>query len=978
MDRIVVLLLVVLSLVSLVLSHKTHSSTSNIGATELHNEENEFFSKFENIVEEYKFQDQPHISPSSSEKDKWITSGNLAHYTMLHATKAVYLPVTVRLIFVGFDGDGNQGINFDLPNLEAWFEHIEHTFHHTWVSLENRDQPPSAPKKSDHTRVEYTINVEVAKVCPLVTTIIEDAILQYIRPEDPDYHSATATTTLDSSDQNTNFYVDAFSFSHVLGSLVTHLGMENDAYTLFVLNPKRPFATGDATYGYRAGFSTKEIQQIFRNQSIKATIESLPKMKQPAQPKAVSSDSAPPAQGAPTGKRRTIQFSDFSEQSETWAQAWLDKSTGGLMVNPACNSEDESQNCVSEVWGSDVIEKIPILELATKMATAGTPWQNRYVKSIFNTGGYEQCLVDGWVSNERFAFLDLTAGPFEWGPIIGGEGVRSKDSIPKVPTRKEWRDSDIDEELTIPSVAVDMERYQSELAVLEVYKSRYCPEGSSAEERQNQGCDGVDENIASMQETISALQVQGVAAYKATVFSGGEYEGVNATHVNDDFMSQLGATISSTIRTLFVPPAAAISGSDDEKLHEYTNRVAFHVYVIANHNQYNPRDEQNFNYEDFRRELTKFALPKQEFTFTIKSIDMSADPVLAAAFGASLHSTVVPGITVDHSARDNIPEGTFEAAPQLYIDTASLQQQLLNIASGGSAKQKGEKEKGAKSDESTHVPIFLFSVGGNLPVFVDKYFQSVALSNMIVGVQSNFFEWESQLACNSKPVYVNLKNPLRSLLASTVQYVAGLVPTHITFSEAYNTGTQNWLWAGLGNSPLSILSSSGGPSASTFHFSNIHTDTAHRNFVVHSIVKAQRLLNMGVAALYAQRTTEHNLPILKHMHSTLALTNLSHYHTETHTAWRFASDSVAVFDWQAALRYSEQAVESAQMFYERATEIAELTELTECLNMTPTENVVESKWKLPAWTLPVSIAGDVLIILLWFVFRNRNTKLKIN
>lgn len=34
----------------------------------------------------------------------------------------------------------------------------------------------------------------------------------------------------------------------------------------------------------------------------------------------------------------------------------------------------------------------------------------------------------------------------------------------------------------------------------------------------------------------------------------------------------------------------------------------------------------------------------QEYTFTIKSIDLSSDPVLAAAFGASLHSVVVPGM----------------------------------------------------------------------------------------------------------------------------------------------------------------------------------------------------------------------------------------------------------------------------------------------------------------------------------------------
>ena len=87
----------------------------------------------------------------------------------------------------------------------------------------------------------------------------------------------------------------------------------------------------------------------------------------------------------------------------------------------------------------------------------------------------------------RFAFLDLTAGPFEWGPIIGGEGVRSKGSIPNVPFRPEWRDSSVTlpegeggAESEPPSLAADMERYRSELALLEAYKNSYC---STPEER---------------------------------------------------------------------------------------------------------------------------------------------------------------------------------------------------------------------------------------------------------------------------------------------------------------------------------------------------------------------------------------------------------------------------------------------------------------------------------------------------------------
>lgn len=32
----------------------------------------------------------------------------------------------------------------------------------------------------------------------------------------------------------------------------------------------------------------------------------------------------------------------------------------------------------------------------------------------------------------RWAFIDLTAGPFTWGPTVGGEGVRTERSLPSV------------------------------------------------------------------------------------------------------------------------------------------------------------------------------------------------------------------------------------------------------------------------------------------------------------------------------------------------------------------------------------------------------------------------------------------------------------------------------------------------------------------------------------------------------------------
>ncbi len=42
-----------------------------------------------------------------------ITPENLASYLGVTSTKSVVIPISVNLIFVGFEGDGNEGNEYD-------------------------------------------------------------------------------------------------------------------------------------------------------------------------------------------------------------------------------------------------------------------------------------------------------------------------------------------------------------------------------------------------------------------------------------------------------------------------------------------------------------------------------------------------------------------------------------------------------------------------------------------------------------------------------------------------------------------------------------------------------------------------------------------------------------------------------------------------------------------------------------------------
>ncbi len=61
-----------------------------------------------------------------------------------------------------------------------------------------------------------------------------------------------------------------------------------------------------------------------------------------------------------------------------------------------------------------------------------TPTDSALHEIAHNDFAQEDCLVDNWVGRERLAFVDVSAGPFRWGPVIGGEGVRTEASLPRV------------------------------------------------------------------------------------------------------------------------------------------------------------------------------------------------------------------------------------------------------------------------------------------------------------------------------------------------------------------------------------------------------------------------------------------------------------------------------------------------------------------------------------------------------------------
>lgn len=126
------------------------------------------------------------------------------------------------------------------------------------------------------------------------------------------------------------------------------------------------------------------------------------------------------------------------------------------------------------------------------MVENGTKREKEYLYRIQNeNAAHENCLVHSWIGHNRFAFIDLTAGPFEWGPTVAGicsilscihssvaEGVVSFDSFPKVPSKSQsssaFPNLQIDKELGIPNSQERYNLYKAEASLLEAYWKAHC------------------------------------------------------------------------------------------------------------------------------------------------------------------------------------------------------------------------------------------------------------------------------------------------------------------------------------------------------------------------------------------------------------------------------------------------------------------------------------------------------------------------
>lgn len=569
-----------------------------------------------------------------------------------------------------------------------------------------------------------------------------------------------------------------------------------------------------------------------------------------------------------------MQYSTASEQYAQWYINQL-KERKDARFRRAQKDAPDSSGMIFETFKP--LADLSILEFAQEMIVNGTQHDRDYIQKVLHASStssdpqtfwnrqveskslmtqQESCLSELWTTRQRTMFLDLTAGPFEWGPVVNNEGAKTSNTIPKVPDFSIYRNSkDIQSRMSKNQERIDQNNEQYGY-ILNRYL-RVCnqkdPNAESAEKQKSASfCESLLQKMGEIQKEIAYLQT----VTDKDVRGSSQSQQENSRDIVDTFLADLSSTLASSLRHLVAPPAPLFPTP-------YYPRVVIEFNLIIDQNSYDPlHPHEAFDYERFVQEARRLELPdQQEFTFTIKRMKMIDNPSIATAFHSSIRTVVLPTLSVD---------GDFLVDSITYIDSLKLRDELRSAGSfqhnvydhdpNQPNSQRQEQKWDSKADhqfdnyegqsETKHIPIFFFSVDRDLPLLVDKYYTAKGLSDMIVVVQSKHQTYMTRVSCNHQPVYINLRDPLRHILSAFALNLGGLIPPHVTYNQVHHNAAQNWLWS-IGDNPLTYTSH--GTS-----FNRMQIDTVYRNQLAYSLQQSIESVNGAIEELSQLETTTLN------------------------------------------------------------------------------------------------------------------------
>ncbi|EXB58679.1 hypothetical protein L484_003935 [Morus notabilis] len=706
------------------------------------------------------FDDLQSSTPAKTSLLNYTKAGNIANYLNLLEVDSMYLPIPVNFIFIGFEGKGNLEFKLESKELERWFTKIDHIFEHARVP-QNREgfdsfYKISSDKDQRHhhlpivSHINYNFSVHAILMGEKVTSIFERALNVVARDDDVSGNRENGDAVLQ---------VDVELMDDLVSNLVEYLRLEN-AYNIFILNPKRDAKR--TKYGYRRGLSDSEIKYLNKNKNLQSTIRQ--SRSTPETVLAFEKIKRPLYEKHP-GVEFALRIAEDSNTVE-WYNMCLD----------ALNNIEKSTRGKET---ADIIQSKVLRILKGKSEDMKLLFEKELRSGDFS-GVHAECLTDMWIGKDRWAFIDLSAGPFSWGPAVGGEGVRTELSLPNV-------------EKTIGAVS-EISEDEAENRLQDAIQEKFAVFG--------------DKDHQAIDILLAEIDIYELFAFK---HCKGRRVKLALCEELDERMQDLKNELQS------------FEGEEYDETHkrkaiEALKRMEKWNLFTESHEKFRRVDQLPVDLDALKNGLSSLLLPSQKFSFNPNVLPLSEDPALAMAFSVARRAAAVPLLLVNGTYRKNI---------HTYLDSSILQYQLQRLNDHGSLKGRH-----AHSRSTLEVPIFWFIYGE--PLFVDKHHRAKALSDMVIVVQSEASSWESHLQCNGQSILRDLRKPIKAALAATSEHMAGLLPLHLVYSQAHDAAMEasnleyglpiDWIWS-VGSNPHSITSQG-------WRISQFQSDAIARSYII--------------------------------------------------------------------------------------------------------------------------------------------------
>ncbi|XP_022157070.1 uncharacterized protein LOC111023880 [Momordica charantia] len=875
------------------------------------------------------------LESSSTEKMSAVNytkAGNIANHLKLLEVDSLYLPVPVNFIFIGFEGKGNHEFKLHPEELERWFLKLDHIFEHTRIPQVREVLTPfykiSVDKVLRHqlplvSHINYNFSVHAIQTGEKVTSIFELARNVLARKED---------VSSNGDGDDALWQVDVDLMDVLFTSFVEYLQLEN-AYNIFILNLKRDAKR--ARYGYRKGLSESEINFLKENTHLQSKI--------------LQSESTPEAILVLEKIKRPLY-----EKHPMTKFAWtIAEDTDTMEWYNICQ---DALRKVDELYQgketSDIIQN-KVLQILKGKEREMRLRLDKELKSFDFSGFHAECLTDTWIGNDRWAFIDLSAGPFSWGPAVGGEGVRTELSLPNVERTvgavQEISEDEAEDRLQDAiqekfSVFGDKDHQAidillAEIDIYELFAFKNC----KGRKVKLALCEELDERMRDLKNELQSFEGEeydenhkrkAIDALKRmenwNLFSDTYEEFQNYSVARDTFLAHLGSTLWGSMRHIISPSLS------DGSFH-YFEKVSFQLFFIT---QEKVRQIKHLpvDLKALMDGLSSLLLPSQKALFSQTMLPLSDDPALAMAFSVARRSAAVPLLLVN---------GTYRKTIRTYLDSSILQYQLQRL-------DHSHKGTNAPLMSTLEVPIFWFIHAE--PLLVDKHYQAKALSDMVIVVQSEISSWESHLQCNGKSLLWDMRKPVKAALSATSEHLFGLLPLHLAYSPSHDTAVEDWIWS-VGCNPFSITSRG-------WHVSQFQSDTIARSYIITALEESIQLVNSAIHRLLMERTTEKSF---KPFHSQQR--ELVKKHQYVVSLWRRISNLIGEMRYIDAIRLLHVLDEASKGFADQVNTTLALLHPIHCSREREVHVVFDGT------TIPAFL---VVLGLLYVLLRPRRPKPKIN